>query len=109
MKRHLWIGAFVVALIAGSRGPAGGPQCCEASRDPFLKRVGPVGGWHPYGGSLIRWWNPCCFPRCGAPDDYCRKPLPSVCWLAYPSYYLWGPPEICAAHGDGPRGCNKPH
>ena len=56
-------------------------------------RLSPAGGWHPYGGGLLHWWNPHCFPRCGAPDDYCRKKPPQVCWPPYPPDYSFGPPE----------------
>lgn len=64
-------------------------------------RIGPAGGWCPYGGGLLRWWGPHCFPRCGAPDDYCRKPLPRTCWPPYPPYYFRGPPRECCP----PDGC----
>jgi hypothetical protein len=109
MRRHMWIGAFLTILSAGGRGLGGEPRCCEPVRDGFLQRWHPVGGWAPYGGGLLRSWNPHCFPRCGAPDDYCRKPLPRVCWPAYPSYYIGGPPEICYPQSNGPRDCNKLH
>jgi hypothetical protein len=92
MRHQVWIGTLIVALIGAAGGlraePLGGdPQPC------FLKRLGPAGGWNPDGGGLLHWWNPHCFPRSGAPDDYCRKPLPGVCWPAYPAWYKWGPPE----------------
>jgi hypothetical protein len=109
MRRHLWIGALFVALIAAGRGSGAEPPCCEPTQDCFFKRLAPVGGWHPYGGGLLHWWNPFCFPCGGAPDDYCRKPLPRVCWPAYPPYSIWGPPEICFPQANGPRDCNKPH
>jgi hypothetical protein len=109
MRRQVWIGALVVALIASSRGLGAEPRCCEPSWDGFLKRVAPVGGCDPYGGGLLHWWDPCCFPRGGAPDDYCRKPLPRVCWPPYPPFYSWGPPEIGYPQSNGPRDCNKPH
>src|SRR5262249_59982140 len=100
--------AFVLTLMAGGPGLAGERDCCEPPQEDFLQRLHPVGGWHPYGGGLWHWWNPCCFPRSGAPDDYCRKPLPRVCWPAYPPYYQWGPPEVCSP----PAGCrdfDRPH
>src|SRR4051794_17708559 len=65
-------------------GRAQGP----ASRASFLQRVGPVGGWFPYGGGLLHWWDPHCFPRWGGPDDYCHKNLPPVCWPPYLPWYL---------------------
>jgi hypothetical protein len=89
MTPHRWIAAFLLTLIAGGQGISGepAPEC-------FLQRLAPAGGWHPYGGPLC-WWDPCCFPRCGGPDDYCRKSLPRVCWPPYPFYYTWGPPQTC--------------
>jgi hypothetical protein len=74
-----------------------------------LERIHPAGGWHPDPGGLIHWWPRGCFPCCGAPDDYCRKGYPRVCWPPYPPYYIWGPPEICHPQGNGPRDCNKSH
>jgi hypothetical protein len=109
MRRHVWIGAFLITLIAYGRGLGGEPGCCKPPQDSFLERLHPVGGWHPYGGGLLHWWNPHCFPCGGAPDDYCRKPLPRVCWPPYPPYYIWGSPESCCPQDNGPRGCNKPH
>jgi hypothetical protein len=94
--RHLgWVGTALLALIAALSASAGEPPCCEPPRACFLRQLGPTGGWCPYGGGLIRWWPAHCFPRCGAPDDYCRKSLPCVCWPPYPPYYIWGPPEVC--------------
>jgi hypothetical protein len=66
----------------------------EPTHHGVLERFHPAGGWHPYGGGLFHWWNPHCFPCQVAPDDYCRKPLPRMCWGAYPSYYGWGTPEV---------------
>jgi hypothetical protein len=109
MRRHMWIGALVVALLAAGRGRCAEPTCGGPPLDSILKQWGPVGGWHPYGGGLLSWWPRNCFPRCGAPDDYCRKPLPRVCWPPYPPYYIWGPPEVCCPQGNGCRDCNRPH
>ena len=95
MRRHAWIGIVAITLSAGGQGLRAELPCCEPPQDCFLKRLGPIGGWHPYGGGLLNWWPRHCFPCGGAPDDYCRKPLPNVCWPPYPSYYIWGPPEIC--------------
>ncbi len=109
MRRRAWIGALLFSVIAGGLACAGEPPSCEPGRPGILQRVGPVGGWFPYGGGLLRWWNPHCFPCCSGPDDYCRKPPPCVCWPAYPSCYIWGPPEIgcprseCPQHGDPPH------
>jgi hypothetical protein len=94
MRIQVRMWAFVLTLIASSQALGGERGCCEPLQQRFVQRLHPVGGWAPYGGGLLHWWNPCCLPRCGAPDDYCRKPLPGVCWPAYPSYYLWGLPEI---------------
>jgi hypothetical protein len=109
MGRHLWIAVVLVALVSAGRGLGGQPGCCEPSQDCYLKRLGPVGGWSPYGGGLLHWWDPCCFPHCGGPDDYCRKPLPKVCWPPYPPYYIWGPPEICYPQGRCGRASDGSH
>jgi hypothetical protein len=104
MRRQVgWLGTLIVALIAGGRGVCAEPAYCEPPQDCFLKRLAPVGGWCPYGGGLLHWWNPHCFPCGGAPDDYCPKPLPRVCWPPYPPYYIWGPSEVCY-----PPGCCWP-
>lgn len=59
------------------------PRCCASNES----QCAPAGGWFPYGGGLLR-WLPCCrFPDCGGPDDYCRKPLPCLCWPAYPHHF----------------------
>jgi hypothetical protein len=108
MRHRVWITALAVALVASASGLAAEPQCCEPSQDVFLKQVAPAGGWFPYGGGLLHWWNPGCFPRCGAPDDYCRKPLPPVCRPPYPCFYTWGPPEISCPQSNSPLNHNKP-
>ena len=95
MRGQVSIWAFVLVLLAGGRGLGGERGYCEPPQQRFLERLHPVGGWDPYGGGLLHWWNPHCFPRCGAPDDYCRKPLPRVCWPAYPSFYTWGSTDVC--------------
>jgi hypothetical protein len=87
MKSRIWIGVIVAALVC-PRGLNAEPCCRE---NCVAKPFGPAGGWHPYGGGLLNWWPRHCFPRCGAPDNYCRKPLPNVCWPPYPPYYIWGP------------------
>jgi hypothetical protein len=88
MRRHGWIAALLVALVAAARGPAGEPAHGEPCGPCFLDRVAPAGGWFPYGGGLLCWWDPDCFPRCGGPDDYCRKNLPCVCWPRCPTCSL---------------------
>jgi hypothetical protein len=87
-------GMLVLALIACDQVLGGGHENPGPGHPSFLRRVGPVGGWHPDGGGLWHWWNPHCFPKCGGPDDYCRKPSPQVCWPPYPPYYVWGPPGV---------------
>ena len=95
---HLWSGIWWRARVGD-----------EPPQQHFLQRLHPVGGWNPYGGGLLHWWNPHCFPCQTAPDDYCRKPLPRVCWPPYPPYYIWGPPEIGYPRNNGFQDCNKPH
>ena len=108
MRRQVCIGALVVALVASSRGLSAEPRCGEPSQDGcYLKRVAPAGGWDPYGGCLLHWWDSHCFPCGGAPDDYCRKPLPRVCWPGYPWYYIWGPPETCCPHDNSGPACQQ--
>jgi hypothetical protein len=104
MRQPVWVATLAMTLVAVNRGRCEEPPCSEPSRPCLLQQMAPVGGWHPYGGGLLHWWNPHCFPRGGAPDDYCRKPLPNVCWPPYPPYYTWGPPEICYP----PARCNPP-
>src|SRR5262249_16467193 len=95
MGRRDWIGVFLIALAVTARGLGGEPGCCGPAEHCFLKGWQPAGGRPPYGGGLLHWWTPHCFPNCGAPDDYGRKVLPRACWPAYPPYYTWGPPESC--------------
>ena len=87
-----------------SVGPAqaGDRDTCPPSGTCLLKRWHPVGGWDPYGGGLLRWWPSHCFPHSSPPDDYCRKPLPGVCWPPYPPYFIVVPPASCAAPSEGP-------
>ena len=103
MRCHAWIGALFVALIAVGVGQGAAPCGCEPPEDCFPKRIAPVGGWFPYSGGLLGWWDPKCFPCGGAPDDYCRKSLPCVCRPTYPAFYIWGPPEVVAAPACGRR------
>src|SRR5437870_6603946 len=103
MRRHMWIGVFLTILIAGGRAVGGEPRYSEPAQGSIRQRWHPVGGWHPYGGGLLHWWDPHCFPCQGGPDDYCRKPLPRVCWPPYPPYYIWGPPEIGYPRNKGIR------
>jgi len=82
-----------VAMLVGASARAKGGEAYETrpGSPRFLRRFGPAGGWHPDSGGLWHWWNPHCYPRCGGPDDYCRKPPPNVCWPSYPPYYIWAP------------------
>jgi hypothetical protein len=110
MRRLVWFGLLL--LVAGTAGRVYGADQpgCPPSEADWLKRIHPVGGWHPYGGGLICWWNPHCFPCACGPDDYCRKPLPNVCRQGYPWYYQWGPPEACPPRGECARSrdCSRP-
>jgi hypothetical protein len=109
MRRQAWIGAVLVALLAGDWASGGELPCCEPDQPGFLQRLCPAGGCFPYGGGLLHWWPQHCFPCGGAPDDYCRKPLPKVCWPPYPPYYTWGPPEICCPQAPCGRVSKEPH
>jgi hypothetical protein len=91
MKRPVWIAVFVATMVCNSGLNA--ESCCQKpAADGWIKQFAPAGGWCPYGGGLLHWWPRHCFPRCGGPDDYCRKKLPRLCWPPYPPYYIWGPP-----------------
>jgi hypothetical protein len=105
MRRYAWIGALLLTLMAHGRGPGQELTPCEPERPCLIGRPAPAGGWFPYGGGLLHWWNPHCFPRCGTPDDYCRKPPPCVCQPCYPSWYLWGAPPEPVTHPDR---CGQP-
>jgi hypothetical protein len=108
MRRRAWVGALLLTLITGGRGPGGEPAPCGPDPPCLLQRVGPAGGWFPYGGGLLHWWDPHCFPCSGGPDDYCRKKLPCVCWPGYPPYFRWGPPApVVTSPVGGDRAC--PH
>lgn len=102
MSTKVWIAGLFIALIAANWVSAQEPTCCERA-SAWLQRLRPAGGWCPYGGPC-RWWKPDCLPRCGAPDDYCRKTLPNLCLPAYPPWYIFGPRQDCTAHG----GCSEP-
>jgi hypothetical protein len=99
MRRQAWIYSALLTLFAVGWASGGEPPCSEPRPDCFVGQLGPAGGWFPYGGGLLHWWPRHCFPCGGAPDDYCRKPLPRVCWPPYPPYYIWGPPEVCCPQG----------
>jgi hypothetical protein len=80
MKYPQWLGAVMIILILAGQGLGDQRDCAATPRLGFWQWLAPAGGWHPYGGGLLHWWNPYCFPRSGGTDDYCRKPLPNVCW-----------------------------
>jgi hypothetical protein len=92
MRRLVWIGALVLATVVLGRARGADPHPCEPAEGGWLKNWHPVGGWDPYGGGLLHWWNPHCFPCAGGPDDYCRKTIPCVCWPPYPPYFRWSAP-----------------
>jgi hypothetical protein len=93
MRSQVGIWALMLALASG-QALAEDRGVCEPPAPHFFQRLRPVGGWHPDRGGLVHWWNRDCFPRCGGLDDYCRKPLPRMCWPPYPPYYISRPPEI---------------
>jgi hypothetical protein len=95
MRPIHWIEAVFLVAVLGGRGVSGQQPCAAPPRQTVWQWLAPAGGWDPYGGGLLRWWNPCCFPRGGGPDDYCRTPLPNVCWPPYPPYFIGGPPPTC--------------
>jgi hypothetical protein len=101
--RKLRTEALALVLVLGACGRATAGECGhpDAGRPHVFQRVHPAGGWHPDSGGLFHWWNPHCFPRCGGPDDYCRKPPPNVCWPPYPPFYTWGPPQLRSPHPAG--------
>jgi hypothetical protein len=103
MRCQLWIGVCFAVLVTASGGLSAEPTGNQPPQEGFFKRFVPAGGWCPDTGGLLHWWNPDCFPRCSGPDDYCRKPLPRVCWPA-PAY----PPEIARPQGAGPRDSRSP-
>jgi hypothetical protein len=104
MRRPAWTGALLLILISADVGLGDEPTCRESPSLPLFKCISPAGGWDPYGCGLLRWWDPRCFPKCGGPDDYCRKCLPRTCWPPYPSYFIWGSPENCCPNG---KGCQR--
>ena len=109
MRSQVTTSLIVLTLILCGQVLGGEGGSPEAPPQRFPHRLQPAGGWNPYGGGLLHWWNPHCFPCQATPDDYCCKPLPRLCWPPYPPYYIWGPPEIGYPRNNGFRDCNKPH
>ena len=109
MRSHFTILAFVLTLIMYDRALCGEPEYGVSAQQGFLQRVHPAGGWNPYGGGLLHWWNPNCFACQAGPDNYCRKPIPCMCWPTYPPYYIWGPQELDYPRNHSLRDFNKPH
>jgi hypothetical protein len=93
MRSQLPMWTILLTLISCGRGLGGEfGEGDEPPRRHFLQRIHPAGGWDPYGGGIFHWWNPHCFPCQTVPDDYCRKPLPRVCWQpSAPSYVVSNP------------------
>jgi hypothetical protein len=96
MRRLRLTAAMLLTLAVVAPAHGGDDHPCEPAGPGLFTRLQPAGGWDPYGGGLLRWWNPHCFPKTCGPDDYCRKNLPCVCWPPYPPFYQWGTPEPCA-------------
>lgn len=91
----LIISTSVILWTICAEATAGDGWYSSPGHPSFLSRFHPAGGWHPDTGGLWHWWNPCCFPRCGGPDDYCRKPPPNVCRPVYPPFYVGAYPAGC--------------
>jgi hypothetical protein len=106
---RLWIWAMALVLGTGGLTIAGDRLESRPAPPPFFHRVQPGGGWFPDRGGLWHWWNPHCFPRCGGPDDYRRKPCPRVCWPPYPPFYISGAPETHYPARAVPRDRNTTH
>jgi hypothetical protein len=105
------VGAWtlVLTVVASGQTMGGEHGRPDPDRRTLLQRFHPAGGWHPDGGGLWHWWNPACFPRCGGPDDYCRKPPPKVCWPPYPPYYISAPPQSAHPGSDDLPGRKRLH
>jgi hypothetical protein len=101
--------ATLFVVLAGWPAYCAEPPCCDAPGEGFLQRVHPVGGWAPYGGGLLRWWPTGCFPCSTAPDDYCRKPLPRICWPASPPCSTWVATDASKPQSTAPCTCTKSH
>ena len=109
MRNLLATSLIVLALILCGQVIGGEGKTPDQPDQRFPHRMHPAGGWHPYGGGLFHWWNPHCFPCQAAADDYCRKPLPRLCWPSYPHYYGWGPPQMGYPENDGLHDSHRLH
>jgi hypothetical protein len=96
-----WAILLILILVVCGQLIAGEPE----TKKPFLKWIGPAGGYNPDGGGLFHWWNPGCFPWCGGPDDYHRKPMVHYCWPAPPEPWVY--PAVPPA-GQAPSKDEKP-
>jgi hypothetical protein len=107
MIKPLATSLVVLALMSCRQVIGGEGKNPEAPLQQVPHSFNPAGGWHPYGGGLFHWWNPHCFPCESAPDDYCRKPLPRLCWPSYPHSYIWGPSHMGYPGTDGFRDSHR--
>lgn len=107
MRRLITALPIVLALVSCGRVIGGEGKPPEPTVRGSAYHFQPAGGWHPYGGGLWHWWDPRCLPCQAAADDYCRKPLPKLCWPSYPPYYGWGPPQMGYPGYDGFRDSRK--
>jgi hypothetical protein len=108
MRRLITTSPIVLGLVLCGQVIGGEGKTPEAPLLQTPHPFHPAGGWHPYGGGLFHWWDPRCFPCQAAADDYCRKPLPKLCWPSYPRYYTWGPPQVIYPGVDGFPDSPKP-
>lgn len=104
MRRPRTVALLLLGLALSSTAQADERPSPGCDQRPWLQRFAPAGGWFPYGGGLVRWWPSHCFPCAASPDDYCRKPLPPVCWPPYPPYYFFGTPAASDTHDAGDHG-----
>ena len=58
---------IVLTLISCGQALGGENGSRAPPRRHFLQRLHPAGGWNPYGGGLLHWWDPHCFPVPGCP------------------------------------------
>jgi hypothetical protein len=54
MNCQAWIGVGLLALLAMGRACGEEPPCSEPRTACSPWRLGPAGGWDPYGGGLLR-------------------------------------------------------